>query len=107
MGLVKATNEGGRGKAKKKKEKNMRTDRLEPIETKGDGEPPRVFWSLISLSQSPHVAIIHNQYYPSKIKLREVPLSLCTHTEILKNSSMLEASSWRSFLKHTIMKSRK
>lgn len=89
----------------------MRTDRIEPIETQGDGEPPRVFehvfLSLISLSQSPHVAITHNQYYPSKIKLREVPLSLCTHTEILKNSSMLEASSWCSFLKHTIMKRRK
>lgn len=102
---MKATDEGEGGK-----EKNMRTDRIEPIETKGDGEPPRVFehvlWSLISLSQWPQVAITHNQYYPSKIKLREVYLSLCTPNELLKNSSMLEASSWCSFLKHMIMKSR-
>lgn len=63
VGLVKATHEG-------KKEKNTRTNRIESIETKGDGELSRVFehvlWPLISLSQSPHVAVTHNQYYLQK-----------------------------------------
>lgn len=62
-----------------KMEKNMRMDRTELIETKGDVGASACFstcslvlkWSLISLSQSPHVAITHNQYYLSKIKSRE------------------------------------